>query len=373
MRVAVTFILVAVDSRPSCSPLSSSCTSSSRSVGHLDGSSRTSSASSGARSPTRSEPSWARSSPRSVIPLTSAPSSSGAGRPRGHFGRAIQRRVRDTRRCLYRIASATQLRLFGLGPLTEGFEQRMPEVVAPPPARQARRTRRTVRRVQDRRLTRMGAARAPSSTSPSPTPSSAPPSSARASATVGRSRHQDLLHQDGSSLPQIVRESRALDAAKPARARPRPRPHARALLLRHALRARRVPRTRHAAAATPIARPAGLDNASLPRPGYAADLLHARSTPTTRAGSGTRTSSPTTSSSTTTRAHLVDLRARHAAPLGDDPHHPRHRVLPRPEMVRHGPPGREASTRSTAPSSTSTPPARCCTPWSRTPSPPTAA
>jgi len=132
-----------------------------------------------------------------------------------HFGRAIQGELTSAGAAVYRIAIGHPARLLCLTALTEGIEKRIPEVVAAAPGRD-RPARARTQQFEGYEIVgslkgggsggRLYVARP----------------DAMKLASLERSGHADVdlcvikafNLQDGSSLPQIVRESRALDAAK---------------------------------------------------------------------------------------------------------------------------------------------------------------
>lgn len=131
-----------------------------------------------------------------------------------HYGRAFQSEIGSLTACLYRMAIAHPLRLVGLGAVTEGLERRLPDVVAAAPG-------------ADRPRGKGGQFDGYTIVGSLPTGGSgarlyvAVPDAIKAAA-FARQGVKDVdqvviksfsLHE-GSSLPQIVRESRSLDAAK---------------------------------------------------------------------------------------------------------------------------------------------------------------
>lgn len=131
-----------------------------------------------------------------------------------HFGRAVQSELKACFACLYRVFIGHPARLVGLGSVTEGFEKRLPEVMAAAPGRD----KPPARSGQFEGYTIVGSLAGGGSggrlyvAEPDPIKH----------ASLERSGHRDVSQvviktfslDDGSSLPQIVRESRALDAAK---------------------------------------------------------------------------------------------------------------------------------------------------------------
>lgn len=131
-----------------------------------------------------------------------------------HYGRAIQNEFRTLGACLYRIAVGHPARLLCLTPLLDGVERRLPEVVAAAPGR-------------DKPRGKVGQFAGYRIVGSLPTGGSgsklyiAEPDEVKA-ATFERAGQRAVTRvviksfsiHDGSSLPQIVRESRSLDAAK---------------------------------------------------------------------------------------------------------------------------------------------------------------
>jgi len=131
-----------------------------------------------------------------------------------HYGRAFQSEIGTIAACLYRMVIAHPLRLVGLGAVTEGIERRLPEVVAAAPG-------------ADRPRGKHGQFEGYTIVGSLPTGGSgarlyvAAPDAMKAAAFarqgvkgVDQVVIKSFSLQDGSTLPQIVRESRSLDAAK---------------------------------------------------------------------------------------------------------------------------------------------------------------
>lgn len=131
-----------------------------------------------------------------------------------HFGTAVQNEIKTGGACLYRIAIGHPLRLFSLESALEGVEQRLPEAVAQAPG-------------ADRPNRRAGMFDGYNIVGSLPSGGSggrlyiAEPSkdhAAKISKLFGgcptRVVIKSFAISDGSSLPQIVRESRALESAK---------------------------------------------------------------------------------------------------------------------------------------------------------------
>lgn len=131
-----------------------------------------------------------------------------------HFGRAIQNEISVCGHCLYRVVIGHPARLLGLSALTEGIEQRIPEAMAKSPG-------------SDKPSKRTGqfdgyhiVGSLPGGGSGAKIYVAEPDE--RKLAIFSRAGH-DAVDQvviksfsvhDGSSLPQIIRESRALEAAR---------------------------------------------------------------------------------------------------------------------------------------------------------------
>jgi hypothetical protein len=216
-----------------------------------------------------------------------------------HFGRALTDECKTMGACLYRIAIGHPLALIGLKGVTEGIEQRLPAAVAHAPGADKPSKK---RQGLFEGYTIVGSL--PGGGSGGKLYIAEPDELKRA--TYERRGHHGVDRvviktfslEDGSSLPQIVRESRALDAAKKL-----------GLVLEHDLSPERffyimkyVPGDSLTVATQNLharAEPKGLgaDGIRLAI-GYTSPTCSNRSTSTTGAACGTRTSSPTTSSST---------------------------------------------------------------------------
>jgi serine/threonine protein kinase len=149
-----------------------------------------------------------------LVPLTVGNVVIGRWSAAAHFGRAIKSEGATLGRCLYRIVVGHPARLFCLSGLTEGLEKRIPEVVAaaPGPDRPARR----VGQFEGYKIvgSLQGGGSGGKLYVAEPLPFKL--------AAFARNGHPDAQRvviksfslKDGSSLPQIVRENRALDAAR---------------------------------------------------------------------------------------------------------------------------------------------------------------
>ncbi|MFN7020896.1 MAG: serine/threonine protein kinase [Phycisphaerales bacterium] len=131
-----------------------------------------------------------------------------------HFGRAIQAEFRSMGGCLYRIAVGHPARLLCLSAMTEGIERRVPEAIAATPG-------------ADRPRGKAGQFEGYTIVGSLPGGGSggrlyiAEPSAEKLAAfaragvgEVGQVVIKSFSLREGSSLPQIVRENRALPAAK---------------------------------------------------------------------------------------------------------------------------------------------------------------
>ncbi len=132
----------------------------------------------------------------------------------GHYGRAVSSEFKSAGLNLYRVAIGHPLRLIGLGLVIDGFEKRLPEVVAAAPGRDKPRGRKN----QFDGFTIVGSLAGGGSGARLYI---AEPDDLKLAAFERRgiSDAQQVVIKafhlnEGSSLPQIIRESRALDAAK---------------------------------------------------------------------------------------------------------------------------------------------------------------
>ncbi|MEM9167809.1 MAG: hypothetical protein AAGB48_12400 [Planctomycetota bacterium] len=132
----------------------------------------------------------------------------------GHYGRAVTGEIRSTGLCLYRVVIGHPLRLFGLTALVEGFEQRLPEVVAAAPGPDKPRGRKN----QFEGYTIVGSLSGGGSGGrlyiAEPDDLKRAAFHKRGIGEIDRVVIKTFSVSEGSTLPQIIRESRALDAAK---------------------------------------------------------------------------------------------------------------------------------------------------------------
>jgi serine/threonine protein kinase len=131
-----------------------------------------------------------------------------------HYGKALERELKEAGVRLYRVAIGNPVRLLGLHALTEGVEERLPEVMAKAPG--ADRPRGGVARFDGYTITgslpRGGSGARLYLAEPSATKRDAFAKSGFVCPALVVIKAFSL--EDGSTLPQIVRESRALTAAK---------------------------------------------------------------------------------------------------------------------------------------------------------------
>lgn len=150
-----------------------------------------------------------------LVPLVVANVLIGRWSAAAHFGRALKAEFKTTFTCIYRIAIGHPARLLGLTALTDGIERRLPEVMAAAPAADRPSSKTTG---QFEGYTIVGSL--PGGGSGGKLYVAQPDAIKLAVfARQGRSDVRQVVIKtfslkDGSSLPQIVRESRALEAAK---------------------------------------------------------------------------------------------------------------------------------------------------------------
>ncbi len=132
----------------------------------------------------------------------------------GHYGRAVSSEIKSAGLNLYRVALGHPLRLIGLGLVIDGFEKRLPEVVAAAPGRDKPKGRKN----QFDGYTIVGSLAGGGSGARLYI---AEPDDLKLAAYERRGitdAQQVVIKafhlNEGSSMPQIIRENRALDAAK---------------------------------------------------------------------------------------------------------------------------------------------------------------
>ena len=131
-----------------------------------------------------------------------------------HFGRAVRSEFQIAFLRLYAFLIVNPLRLFGLQGITEGLDRRLPQIVADAPIAEPSRTA----RAKFEGYTIVGTLAAGGSGArlyiADPDPMKRAAFERAGLANVGQVVIKAFALDDGSSLPQIVRESRALDAAR---------------------------------------------------------------------------------------------------------------------------------------------------------------
>ncbi|MCH7792296.1 MAG: hypothetical protein IID31_08470, partial [Planctomycetes bacterium] len=131
-----------------------------------------------------------------------------------HFGRALQGECKTVCACVYRMLIGHPARLLCLSPLTEGIERRLPEIVAATPGRDKPRGR----AAQFDGYAIVGSLPGGGSGGKlyvaEPDPVKLASFARQGQEGVGQVVIKSFSLSEGSSLPQIVRESRSLDAAK---------------------------------------------------------------------------------------------------------------------------------------------------------------
>src|SRR5262245_25334537 len=133
----------------------------------------------------------------------------------GHYGKALQSEIVTMAMCIYRIGIGHPVRLVGLHGLTEGLERRLPEVVKAAPTADGPKGGRAGPFEGYKSVGSLAGGGSGAKLY------IAEPDAVKAAALqreglgrVGQVVIKSFSLQDGSSLPQIVRESRSLDAAK---------------------------------------------------------------------------------------------------------------------------------------------------------------
>jgi len=130
----------------------------------------------------------------------------------GHYGRALEDELMSAGVCLYRFALGNPIRLMGLGVLTDGLERRLPELVARAPRERRKRSKSGFpgyKVVGDLPAGGSGARLFLAK----PSHEKLASFGAKGFPDPGKVVIKSFALGDGSTLPQIVRESRALEAA----------------------------------------------------------------------------------------------------------------------------------------------------------------
>lgn len=138
----------------------------------------------------------------------------------GHFGRSLTREFSTMGLCLYRIAVGHPLRLFGMGGVVEGVENRLPAALAAAPTADVPAGGSGGGRAGQFDGYRIVGSLAPGGSGAKLYIADVEASKRSLLSTAPDAPDVDQVVikafslKDGSSLPQIVRESRSLDAAK---------------------------------------------------------------------------------------------------------------------------------------------------------------
>ncbi len=131
-----------------------------------------------------------------------------------HFGSNVQHELKTMASCVYRVAISHPLRLIGLGSMLEGIEQRVPAAVAESPGRE----KPSRRAGQFEGYTIVGSLPGGGSGGRLYVAEPSPEKRSRITRQMGACPDRVVIKSfaiaDGSSLPQIVRESRALEGAR---------------------------------------------------------------------------------------------------------------------------------------------------------------
>ncbi len=131
-----------------------------------------------------------------------------------HFGANVQREIKTMASCLYRVCLGHPLRLIGLGPVLEGLEERVPAAVAEAPGRD--RPSRRAGQFDGYQI--VGSLPGGGSGGRLYVAEPLPEKRRRIEHAQGECPERVVIKSfaiaDGSSLPQIVRESRALEGAR---------------------------------------------------------------------------------------------------------------------------------------------------------------
>lgn len=131
-----------------------------------------------------------------------------------HFGANVSREIRTMFSCLYRVCLGHPLRLIGLGPMLEGIEERVPAAVAEAPG--SDRPSRRAGQFDGYKIVGSlpGGGSGGRLYVAEPLPEKRQRIERQQGACPERVVIKSFAIADGSSLPQIVRESRALEGAR---------------------------------------------------------------------------------------------------------------------------------------------------------------
>ena len=131
-----------------------------------------------------------------------------------HYGRAIEDELTSAAGCMYRVALGHPIRLLGLSALTDGVERRLPDLVARAPQPERRRSKGKISfegyQVVGNLPTGGSGAKLYLAR---PSASKLSRFKAKGFPDPGQVVVKSFALEEGSTLPQIVRESRALEAA----------------------------------------------------------------------------------------------------------------------------------------------------------------
>jgi len=151
-----------------------------------------------------------------IAPLALANLAIGRLRSAGHYGRALEDECTSSAISLYRIALGHPARFLGLGALTHGLEQRLPDLVSRAPRPAPRSARAAAVAFEGYKITGTLAAGGSGARLflARPRESTVRRYLAAGHPDPGQVVIKSFALEHGSTLPQIVRESRALEAAK---------------------------------------------------------------------------------------------------------------------------------------------------------------
>lgn len=131
-----------------------------------------------------------------------------------HYARALRDEVKSAALCVYRVLVGHPLRLIGLGTVMEGYEHRLPQVVAQAPTRDTPRGGRKARFGGYNIIGSLPGGGSGGRLYIAEPDAVKRAALARAGNDVDRVVIKTFSLHEGSSLPQMLRESRALEAAK---------------------------------------------------------------------------------------------------------------------------------------------------------------
>lgn len=149
-----------------------------------------------------------------IAPLAVANLAIGRLRAAGHYGRALEDEVTSAGICLYRVALGHPIRFLGLSALTEGLERRLPELVARAPRGEARRGAELEFEGYEVTGTLPAGGSGAQLFLARPREEKVQSYLQAGHADPGQVVIKAFALEHGSTLPQIVRESRSLEAAR---------------------------------------------------------------------------------------------------------------------------------------------------------------